>query len=72
MPFHEARTHEQNVAGAECGALCGGNGFEVGGVDGVAGYRGVCDVVGLSIREVVEENAAADDATVLGPFWRLY
>lgn len=46
-----------------------GDGFEVGVRDGVAGGGIVGDVVGLGVREVVEEDGAADDATVLGPFY---
>lgn len=37
--------------------------------DRVAGGGVVGDVVGLGVGEVVEENGAADDATVLSPFY---
>ena len=71
VPFHKPRAHEQNIAGAELGALSRGDGFEVGVGDGVAGDGGVGDAVGLGVGEIVQEDGAADDAAVLGPFWRL-
>jgi len=37
--------------------------------DGVARGGIVGDVVGLGVGEVVEEDGAPDDATVLGPFY---
>ena len=68
VPFDEPGAHKQDIAGAELGALGGGDGFKVGGGDGVAGDRGVVDVVGLGVGEVVEKDGAADDAAVLRPF----
>jgi hypothetical protein len=67
VPAHVAGADKEDVAGPGLGGLAGGDGVERGGGDLVR-FKGVDgDVVGLGPGDVVEEDAAADDAASFDP-----
>lgn len=69
VPLGPARADEQNVTGAEGDAGVLGHFVELGDGDGMAGHGAVLDALAGGVGDVVEEDAAADDAAALGPFY---
>ena len=72
VPLDPARAHDEHVAGPQRQLLVGDDGVEVCDGDFVARHRVVLDAFAVGVGDVVEQNAAADDAAAVGPVWGLW
>lgn len=69
VPFHQARAHNEDVAGAELDVLRGSYGVKIGHADLMAVGGFVAYPLRLGPGEVVEEHAARYDTASFAPIW---